>query len=97
MLFAAFSTYAIPGAALIISLGAVVVSTIQSFRSVDEKRVSNLESDLDDAREEITKLEAKASACEAKCLDLQRQVSALTTREVELMRRLITYGDGGKT
>ena len=92
LLSAEFTTYAVPGTALIISMATLVISTIMTARRDSNAFEKNRMTNLDD---EIADLKARVTACEEGRASLQREVDRLTRREFILMQRLLKLEENG--
>ena len=86
-----FTTYAVPGAALVISMATLVISTIMTARRDNgmsqSDRIKALEEEVDD-------LKMRAKECEDGSVSLQREIDRLTRREFILMQRLLKLENG---
>lgn len=92
LLSAEFTTYAVPGTALIISMATLVISTIMTARrdsgASQATRIQTLE-------DEVVDLKEKAKECQLECKSLQKEVDRLTRREFTLMQRLLKLEENG--
>jgi TolA-binding protein len=88
LLLAELGSYALPGAALVVSMVAVALSAYMGTRSASGtaqvNRVNDLKDQLDDCQEKIEKLEDKITDCEKDRSRLERQNLSLMQRVLKL-------------
>lgn len=79
-------TYAIPLAALLVSLGTLVASQLMSVRTLRQSASSQLAAEQS---KRIDALQREIALCQRQRAELQRQVNDLKDREFLLMERLL--------